>query len=78
MPKLPSMSSRELVKLLQKGGATFVRQGSTDHAIFSRIVESRRYSAPVQMGPRPTYGLRLLKVLGKLSAAHSVLGAPKM
>src|SRR3990172_8450605 len=29
MPKMPSMSSKELVRLLEKGGAVFVRQGST-------------------------------------------------
>jgi len=52
MPKIPSLSSRELVKLLEKGGAVFVRQGSTDHAIYSRIVEGRRYSAPIQMGKK--------------------------
>jgi predicted RNA binding protein YcfA (HicA-like mRNA interferase family) len=50
MPKMPSMSSRELARLLEKGGALFVRQGSTDHAIYSRTIESKRYSAPVQMG----------------------------
>lgn len=27
MPKLPSMSSNDLVQLLEKGGAVFVRQG---------------------------------------------------
>ena len=26
MPKLPSMSSRELIKLLEQGGAVFVRE----------------------------------------------------
>lgn len=52
MPKVPSMSSREFVKLLEKGGVTFVRQGSTDHAIYSRIVKDKRYSAPVQMGKK--------------------------
>lgn len=50
MPKMPSLSSRELVKLLEKGGAVLVRQGPTDHAIYSRIVGGRRYSTPVQMG----------------------------
>lgn len=38
MPKLPSMSSKELVRLLEKSGAVFVRQGPTDHAIYSRTV----------------------------------------
>ena len=66
MPKIPSLSSRELVRLLEKGGAVFVRQGSTDHAIYSRIVEGRRYSAPVQMGKKtldPIYCKRVLRQL---------------
>jgi predicted RNA binding protein YcfA (HicA-like mRNA interferase family) len=52
MPKIPSMSSKELARMLEKGGAVFVRQGSTDHAIYSRIIEGKRYSAPVQMGKK--------------------------
>ncbi|MCL0085300.1 hypothetical protein M1N69_04035 [Thermodesulfovibrionales bacterium] len=47
MPKMPSLSSRELVGLLEKGGAVFVRQGPTGYAIYSRTIEGRRYSAPV-------------------------------
>lgn len=52
MPKVPSMSSKEFVNLLERGSAVFVRQGSTDHAIYSRVIEGRRYSAPVQMGKK--------------------------
>ena len=52
MPKVPSMSSRQLIRLLEKGGAIFVRQGKTDHAIYSRIVAGKRYSTPVQMGKK--------------------------
>ena len=66
MPKLPSMSSKELAKLLEKGGAVFVRQGPTDHAIYSRIIEGKRCSAPVQMGKRsldPVYCKRVLRQL---------------
>ena len=66
MSKLPSLSSKQLVKILQKGGAVFVRQGKTDHAIYARIVEGKRYSAPVQMGKKsldPVYGKRVLKQL---------------
>ncbi|NIR06607.1 MAG: addiction module toxin, HicA family [Candidatus Aminicenantes bacterium] len=66
MSKFPSLSSRQLVKVLEKGGAIFVRQGKTDHAIYSRIVEGRRYSAPVQMGKKsldPIYCKRVLKQL---------------
>ena len=66
MPKLPSMSSTELTKLLGKSDAEFVRQGKTDHAIYSRIVEGKRYSAPVQMGKKtldPIYCKRILRQL---------------
>jgi predicted RNA binding protein YcfA (HicA-like mRNA interferase family) len=66
MPKIPSMSSKELVSLLEKGGVKFVRQGSTDHAIYSRFVESKRYSAPLQMGKKtldPIYCKRILRQL---------------
>jgi len=52
MPKVPSMSSKALVKLLKKGGAVFVRQRKTDHAIYSRTIEGKRYSAPIQMGKK--------------------------
>jgi hypothetical protein len=60
------MSSKELVRLLEKGEAVFVRQGPTDHAIYARIVENKRYSAPVQMGKKtldPVYCKRVLRQL---------------
>lgn len=67
MPKLPSMSSsRQLVRLLEKAGAVFARQGKTDHALYSRILGGRRYSAPVQMGKRmldPVYYKRVFRQL---------------
>jgi predicted RNA binding protein YcfA (HicA-like mRNA interferase family) len=66
LPRFPSLSSKELVKLLEKGGAVFVRQGSSDHAIFARVIEGRRFSAPVQMGKKtldPIYCKRVLRQL---------------
>lgn len=66
MPKVPSMSSKELIRALEKGGAVFVRQGSTDHAIYSRMIEGKRYSAPVQMGKKtldPVYCKRVFRQL---------------
>ncbi len=66
MPKLPSLSSKELVRLVEKGGAVFVRQGPTDHAIYSRAVKGKRYSAPVQMGKKtldPIYCKRVARQL---------------
>ena len=43
MYKIPSMSSKKLSKLLEIGGAVFVRQRGSDHAIYARIVEGKRY-----------------------------------
>ncbi len=66
MPKVPAMSSKELVRMLEKGNAIFVRQGSTDHAIYARTIAGKRYSAPVQMGKKtldPIYCKRVLKQL---------------
>ena len=66
MPKIPSLSSKELVRLLEKGEAVFVRQGSTDHAIYSRILQGKRYSAPIQMGKKtldPIYCKRVMRQL---------------
>lgn len=66
MPKVPSMSSKDLTRLLEKGGVVFVRQGATDHAIYSRVMEGRRYSAPVQIGKKgldPAYCKRVLRQL---------------
>jgi predicted RNA binding protein YcfA (HicA-like mRNA interferase family) len=66
MPKVPSMGSKKLVKLLENGGAFFVRQGLTDHAIYARIVDGKRYSAPVQMGKKsldPVYCKRVMRQL---------------
>ena len=60
------MSSKEFIKLLNRGGAKFVRQSSTDHAIYARIFGNKRYSAPVQMGKKsldPIYCKRVLRQL---------------
>jgi predicted RNA binding protein YcfA (HicA-like mRNA interferase family) len=66
MLKVPSLSSKQLVRLLERGGASFVRQGGTDHAIYCRMVEGKRFSAPVQMGKKtldPVYCKRVLRQL---------------
>lgn len=66
MLKIPSMSSKKLTKLLENGGAVFVRQGKTDHAIYSKTIKGKRYSAPVQMGKKtldPVYCKRVMRQL---------------
>ena len=66
MLKMPSMSSRQLVSLLERLGAVLARQRKTDHAIYSRVIEGKRFSAPVQMGKKtldPVYCKRVLRQL---------------
>ena len=64
--RIPPMPSRRLVKLLKKAGAKFIRHGKGDHDIYERIVEGKRYAAPVQMGKRelrPEYSLMVFRQL---------------
>jgi len=66
MYKIPSVFSKQFTKLLEKGGAKFVRQRSTDHAIYSGYTTERRFSAPVLMGKKtldPNYCKRVFKQL---------------
>jgi predicted RNA binding protein YcfA (HicA-like mRNA interferase family) len=66
MLRMPAMSSEQLVSILERGGAVLVRQRKTDHAIYSRVAEGRRFSAPVQMGKKtldPVYCKRVLRQL---------------
>ncbi len=68
MPKrIPPMSSKKFARLLTRGGAIFVRQRGTGHAIFEREIEGAVYRAPVVMGKRelsPKYMKVVLRQLG--------------
>ncbi len=65
--RIPPMSSKKFVKLLARGGARFIRQKSTSHAIFEREKEGRVYRAPVVMAKKelsPKYMKLVLRQLG--------------
>ena len=66
-PKIPSLSSRKFVRLLEKHGAYFVRQRGTSHAIYERVTEGITRRAPVVMGKSelsPKYIKLVLRQLG--------------
>lgn len=66
MPKIPTMDSKNSVSLLEHGGAFFVRQGATDHAVYARFIRDKRDSAPEQMGKKsldPVYCKRVMRQL---------------
>ncbi|MFH1450305.1 MAG: type II toxin-antitoxin system HicA family toxin [bacterium] len=50
MPKkIPAMSSKKFIALLEKDGVTFLRQKRTSHGMFQRIKGKEVYRAPIVM-----------------------------
>lgn len=68
MPKdIPSLKPRELIRLLEKGGCLFYREGKGDHSIYVRILGGRKRVVPIDMGARelsPPYVLRIFRQFG--------------
>jgi len=68
MPKnIPSLKPRELIRLLEKGGCSFYREGKGNHSIYVRTVGGKKRVAPIDMGARelsPPYVLRILRQFG--------------
>jgi len=68
MPKnIPSLKPKELIRLLEKGGCTFYREGKGDHSLYTREVEGQRRVVPIDMGAgemSPAYVLRILRQFG--------------
>jgi predicted RNA binding protein YcfA (HicA-like mRNA interferase family) len=62
MPKnIPSLKPRELIRLLEKGGCLFFREGKGDHSIYIRTFGNQKRVVPIDMGARelsPPYVLR--------------------
>lgn len=68
MPRnLPSLKPKELIKLLEKGGWTFYREGKGDHRLYIREVTGQRRVVPIDMGAGempPGYVLRIFRQFG--------------
>lgn len=68
MPRnMPALKPKELIKLLEKGGCTFYREGKGDHSLYTRKVEGQRRVVPVDMGAgemSPAYVLRIFRQFG--------------
>jgi len=65
--KIPAMSSKKLVKLLEQAGASFDRRGKGDHIIYKREIGGKLLKAPVLWGKKelpPAYSLVVFKQLG--------------
>lgn len=65
--KIPALSSKRFVSLLEEGGAVFVRQRKTSHAIFQRVKGRKVYRVPVVMSKEelsPKYIKLVFRQLG--------------
>ncbi|MFQ6093583.1 MAG: type II toxin-antitoxin system HicA family toxin [bacterium] len=64
---IPALKPRQLVRLLQKGGCEFYREGKGDHRLYIRYVGGKRRVAPFDMGANelsPVYVLRIFRQFG--------------
>ncbi|OQB77319.1 MAG: YcfA-like protein [Deltaproteobacteria bacterium ADurb.Bin135] len=68
MPKnIPSLKPRELIKVLEKGGCTFHREGKGDHRLYIRHLENKKRIVPIDIGLTelsPPYVLRIFRQFG--------------
>ena len=68
MPKnIPSLKTKKLIKILERGGCTFYRQGKGDHRLYIRQFEGSRRVVPIDMGAKemsPAYVLRIFRQFG--------------
>ena len=68
MPKnIPSLKPKPLIKVLEKGGCEFYREGKGDHCLYCRVLEDKRWIVPIDMGARemsPAYVLRIFRQFG--------------
>lgn len=68
MPEhVPSLKPRELIKLLEKGGCSYYREGKGDHRLYMRVVEGKKRVVPIDMGANelsPVYVIRIFRQFG--------------
>lgn len=73
--RIAPMSSKKFAKLLTRGGARFVRQKSSSHAIFEREKEGRVYRAPVVMAKKELSSNYMKLVLRQLGFTDDEIDA---
>jgi predicted RNA binding protein YcfA (HicA-like mRNA interferase family) len=68
MPRnVPALKPKQLIKLLEKGGCSFYREGKGDHRLYIRNVEDQTRIVPIDMGAKemsPAYVLRIFRQFG--------------
>jgi len=68
MPKnIPSLKPKALIKILEKGGCQFYREGKGDHCLYCRVLYNQRRIVPIDIGAKemsPAYVLRIFRQFG--------------
>ncbi|MBM4333987.1 MAG: type II toxin-antitoxin system HicA family toxin [Deltaproteobacteria bacterium] len=68
MPKnIPSFKPKELIRILERGGCTYYREGKGDHTLYFRYHEGKKRVVPIDMGAKelsPPYVLRIFRQFG--------------
>ena len=65
--KLPSLKPRELIRILESAGCSFLREGKGDHRLYMRYDQGKRRVVPIDMGANelsPPYVVRILRQFG--------------
>lgn len=64
---IPSLKPKALIKILEKGGCQFYREGKGDHRLYCRELYNQRRIVPIDMGAKemsPAYVLRIFRQFG--------------
>ena len=68
MPKnIPSLKPKKLIKLLEKAGCKFYREGKGDHRLYIRQFNRQKRIVPIDIGAKemsPAYVLRIFRQFG--------------
>ncbi|WP_017292938.1 type II toxin-antitoxin system HicA family toxin [Geminocystis herdmanii] len=68
MPKnIPSLKPKELIKILEKAGCQYYREGKGDHRLYFREFEGKKRVVPIDIGAKemsPPYVLRIFRQFG--------------
>jgi predicted RNA binding protein YcfA (HicA-like mRNA interferase family) len=68
MPKnIPSLKPKELIRILERGGCRYYREGKGDHKLYIRLSAGKKRVVPIDVGAgelSPPYVLRIFRQFG--------------
>ncbi|MBF0606706.1 MAG: type II toxin-antitoxin system HicA family toxin [Candidatus Magnetobacterium sp. LHC-1] len=67
LKNFPSLKPRALIRILERGGCAYYREGKGDHSIYIRYFAGEKRVVPIDMGAKefsPFYTLRIMRQFG--------------